>query len=331
METALYFPYIRVPQSAWFTQILLYWDQVATIVPKSLWGEDAEISPYMYELRRAGLLEFVDPNRDLWTDGRFIDSFLKALDASAILSSTEWTEGRVHAGKMSSDVFRELEQRGLVRGEPWAPWWKVERQTANLYMGYLAGVVTGRRVSEGLNTFPVTDTGEGISELSGLNGTIEDKLRELRYTAVMEALPVPAAALSAEEILDFKNETRDKLARLRRYLDQKLVDIAALDSGELREVKSRLALDEIHDEVETLRERMQKRNWPPILAGIGGVAASILAAGASLATGVGGLALGLSVGAGLLSTADAGFKVFERSRSSPYKDAPLVCALLTPG
>ena len=26
METALYFPYIRVPETSWFTQILLYYE-----------------------------------------------------------------------------------------------------------------------------------------------------------------------------------------------------------------------------------------------------------------------------------------------------------------
>ena len=30
---ALYFPYIKVPKSAWFTRILLYWDKVGAIIP----------------------------------------------------------------------------------------------------------------------------------------------------------------------------------------------------------------------------------------------------------------------------------------------------------
>lgn len=29
----LYFPYISVPESAWFTRVLLYWDEVGSIVP----------------------------------------------------------------------------------------------------------------------------------------------------------------------------------------------------------------------------------------------------------------------------------------------------------
>jgi hypothetical protein len=33
-NTALYFPHIAVPKTPWFTQVLLYWDKAATIVPR---------------------------------------------------------------------------------------------------------------------------------------------------------------------------------------------------------------------------------------------------------------------------------------------------------
>ena len=29
---AIYYPYIKVPNSAWFTRTLLYWDEVGAIV-----------------------------------------------------------------------------------------------------------------------------------------------------------------------------------------------------------------------------------------------------------------------------------------------------------
>jgi hypothetical protein len=33
VQNVIYFPYIRVPESEWFTRVLLYWKQVASIVP----------------------------------------------------------------------------------------------------------------------------------------------------------------------------------------------------------------------------------------------------------------------------------------------------------
>jgi hypothetical protein len=69
IETALYFPYIRVPRTPWFTQVLLYWDQAASIVPGELrYGAD-RLDPSMRELNAAGLLEFIDPNNALYNAG----------------------------------------------------------------------------------------------------------------------------------------------------------------------------------------------------------------------------------------------------------------------
>jgi hypothetical protein len=36
MQGALYFPYIGVPKTAWWTRTMLYWDNVATIEVISL-------------------------------------------------------------------------------------------------------------------------------------------------------------------------------------------------------------------------------------------------------------------------------------------------------
>ena len=47
MDTALYFPYISVPQGSWFTRVLLYWDGVASVVPRHLSDRAAALTPFM--------------------------------------------------------------------------------------------------------------------------------------------------------------------------------------------------------------------------------------------------------------------------------------------
>ena len=83
VETALYFPHIRVPNTPWFTQVLLYWDKAATIVPEGPYRK-ADIDPYMRELEQAKLLEFVSPGEALnyRTHGTFDDSFVELLDSA---------------------------------------------------------------------------------------------------------------------------------------------------------------------------------------------------------------------------------------------------------
>ena len=81
MDTALYFPYVRVPQTPWFTQVLLYWDRAASIVPYSLRDQEGALDPYMHELAGEGLLEYVEPDSELWQRSEAFDrGFLELLD-----------------------------------------------------------------------------------------------------------------------------------------------------------------------------------------------------------------------------------------------------------
>src|SRR5215510_8923818 len=62
VQGALYFPLIRVPDTAWWTRTMLYWDNVATIVPREFIGNPQLHRPYTLQLIRAGLLHQVFPD-----------------------------------------------------------------------------------------------------------------------------------------------------------------------------------------------------------------------------------------------------------------------------
>jgi hypothetical protein len=53
-DKVLYFPYIRVPDSEWFTQVLLYWDEVGSIVPYEYVYSPEKLGPHMRELVQLG-------------------------------------------------------------------------------------------------------------------------------------------------------------------------------------------------------------------------------------------------------------------------------------
>src|SRR4051794_16694836 len=61
MQGVLYFPYIEVPSSTWFTRTLLYWDHVGTIMPMGEMMRPERWSGYTNALVRAELLRLVDP------------------------------------------------------------------------------------------------------------------------------------------------------------------------------------------------------------------------------------------------------------------------------
>lgn len=316
MDTALYFPYIQVPRTAWFTQILLYWDQAATIVPFSLWDQPGIYDPYMHQLEGAGLLRLMSPD-DAWPVGQdqFDDAFLRLLDARAedpgkqeaaaepdgpqrLSPEVEFT--RVHIGKMSVRLFSELACRGLaLRGEgpEHETWWQIEISTADLFMAYLAAVLSGAKPG----TLPVTDSSRNISMLAGTSGSDKRRLDALRYRVITEALPVPSGPVAATKLKGFKEDNSEQLRRCRTFLDGKLADLAALPDDELSDVRFSAIKQPIEDDVAKLVEQMNKRRWPDVtMLGWAGVTGASLGTAATASGAETPLALGLGVGAGAL-------------------------------
>jgi hypothetical protein len=56
-DRALYFPFIEVPDSPALTRVLLYWDELGTIVPAHL--DEGDIGPRTRRLADAGLTRSV--------------------------------------------------------------------------------------------------------------------------------------------------------------------------------------------------------------------------------------------------------------------------------
>lgn len=76
----LYFPYIRVPENVWFTQVLLYWDKVGSIVPSEYIRRPEKLGSYMGELVQADLVKPVVPPDYTYKIPRFREAFLELVD-----------------------------------------------------------------------------------------------------------------------------------------------------------------------------------------------------------------------------------------------------------
>ena len=102
MDTALYFPYVRVPQTPWFTQVLLYWDRAATIIPHSLLNQRDYLNPYMRELVKERLLEPVRPDLELHKRHQAFDSAFLRLIGRQVAAQRELRFTTVHADKLTT-------------------------------------------------------------------------------------------------------------------------------------------------------------------------------------------------------------------------------------
>lgn len=338
MDTALYFPYIQVPQSSWFTQVLLYWDQAATIVPSSLRSSIANktvpLDPYTSDLFELGLLTLMSPDDGLpnISSRDFSQAFLVLLGPRQRQPGQRYA--RVHTGKMSYLLFKELRDRGLAVRDT-SPdvdsWWQVEEGTADLFMAYLASTLSG--AIPGM--FPVTDRSESIATLaengaSRGQGTFDQKLAALRYTVISQALPAPKGPVAASELKTFKEDHAEQLKRCRRFLDSQLADLAAIEDPHQRKASTAGAMQVIGDEVAVLQEQMNKRRWPGVsLVGFGGVMEVGLAAAATAVAGENSLAVGLGLAAASIASTRGIYTTLQEARKPHYDSrAPLAYAAL---
>jgi len=134
-DRVLYFPYIRVPENRRFTRVLLYWDQVGSIVPSEYVNDPGGLGRYMAALVKEGQVKPVTPRTYIHRVPNFAESFLKMIDDNPVIKGRRGIALQkqetftLHIEKFSPLVY-ELRDMGLAR-ETDSPGgkWKVSRLT----------------------------------------------------------------------------------------------------------------------------------------------------------------------------------------------------------
>jgi len=277
----LYFPYIRVPENAWFTQVLLYWDQVGSIIPSEFVAHSNKLGNYMKELIQAELVKPVHPGDYIHEIPNFEEAFLNLIENNPTIEKRKGNAlengetFRIHIEKFSPLIF-DLCDMGLAKHAGY-PWYEVESLTADLYMTYLASVL-GKSIN--LQMEPITDRVNSLTVYSKLPGNISstaNHLSSLRMGVLESILPVPAEGITVEELANFKKRHFDLLTRFRRYVESSLIDIALISDVNLKDEKIRIFKEELEDQLNTIQALMHERKWPKII--LGTVAAAMPLAG----------------------------------------------------
>lgn len=310
---ALYFPYMRVPENDWSTRVLLYWDQVGTIVPYSIDKQREKLGPFTSELMDAQLVSPVYP--DGWTSSLsgFADHFFELIPSDqptveAYRSAFERDRGTpIHVDKMGFEIGLELERRELAHREEGVEpnsWWRVESTCATVFMTYLA--TTLGAVQE-FKMDPVTDS---LDLLVRTSSTHKERVEGLRLALLEAVLPSPEAPVPIDELRRFKGQHGEQLSKFRMLIEEELIDLAAIEDDEARFQKQRLVQDRLRGEVDELAARMRERRWPRVVfAAIGGIAAVGVTAGVAIASGGATLALAAP---GLVSSAYSAVQAMKR-------------------
>jgi len=270
-DKVLYFPYIRLPESKWFTRVLLYWDEVGSIVPSEYFDNPEGLGKHMGALVQEGQVKLVTPGDYVGQVPRFEGAFLEMIDKNPVIKARrgialeKHETFQIHIEKFSSLVY-DLGDMGLAR-EVNSPWYEMESLTADLYMTYLASVL-GK--AENLKMEPITDRTQSLSVYSASFENISkpiDIFRDLRMRVVQNILPAPTRGIPVLDLVKFKTRHRDLLRQFRRHVESSLIKIAATSDKDLRTEEARLFEEELKEQIDQILTLMRKRHWPQITLG----------------------------------------------------------------
>ena len=329
-DKVLYFPYIKVPETKWFTQVLLYWDEVGSIVPREYIYRPEKLGSYMRDLVKAELVKQILPSDYIYKIPRFEEAFLQLVERNESVIKRQTVDldseetFRIHIEKFGDDLARQLSKMGLARSVGY-PWFQVESVTADLFMAYLSSVL-GRL--EDLQMCPITDHPQYFSAFTKFPKSkpkAADVISELRIAVLHRILPVPAGVISVSELANFKARYINQLSHLRRSVESALFDMSLILDTQTRNERLNLFKRNLEEEIAELKARMLERKWPQL--NLGTVCCLLAAAipGAEAVT-TGDTASALKALPGLVAAIYFAFK--ETPNQSEIMQSPLAYAAL---
>lgn len=267
MNKLLYFPYISLPNNDWMKRTLLYWDEVASIVPFQFIQQPYRLERHMQELVRNELVKQIIPEQYVYDFNNFEESFINYIESDPLsinlanigklgqIGNRKILKTRkIHMGKMRY-LGDELVSRGLAIRKN--NWYKVEEHTANSFMTYLAFLIGNKT-----EYIPSTDRYMGFTNIletakdTDMNKSMKHRLRnEFRANILEKILPVPEGNIEYLEILRFKDRYRDELVRYRNYIENFLIDLDTIDI-EFREEKYKRFLEESEEKIVHIKEKL---------------------------------------------------------------------------
>ncbi len=252
---ALYYPYINVPENDWFIRVLLYWDNVCSIVPMDYSYNRSKLKPFMIELLDAELVKPVLPLHYVNRIDNFIENFIihsekfleKKHSDNIEYTPTHFT--KIHIEKLGH-LGNELCKMGLAQESNY-PWYLVESSLANDFMLYLASLLSELPQ---INSRPITDS---INELPGNNFN--------RHRLILdEVLPSPGSIKSVEELKGFKNKNSESLRRFRSYIESNISNISLIKNSEERNDFLNDFKKQVKEDINTIVGRMNEHGWHKI-------------------------------------------------------------------
>ncbi|MEI9918524.1 MAG: DUF6236 family protein [Bacteroidota bacterium] len=342
-RTILYYPTIDIPDKAWLRHALMYWDEVASIVPQDYGNKILiDLSTDIQYLMSEGQFRAIRPD-DLIIKGNNWDAFQEFQDEfREIVSSSNFREligksystrfnihvdkitptsfSRIHTNKTSDSIVSFLMDLGLAKRSEDYEWLLFEHTTALLYMSLLAKYLADIDANQ-------TTIGTDIPDYERLNfkKVREDEGFPVVSVSLDKLLPSPKPHVSLEQIIDFKNQRSDNLIHFKKIISDCLSKISKAKSNtELKEITASFTESlsiGVKDLTTVLGDSKIDSTFKTLKSLINLRAPALLTSGAFTGSLYGNTTTGLAIGAGIEITAtfiEARNRNRAKLRESPF-------------
>ena len=313
-DTAYYYPapYWRSGEGEWIKSLLLFFDEVAILLPDYMRGRHRAANPALVEpLEDSGLLRILEPKE--WIDASTTEKLAQIMVdflVSGVFDDlpergyfAELSSSRIGYGadaELADFLVDELQKKGLARPSEDGvsiPLHPVVRTVVLVILGQLARGIGNRH---GMVVHPTTNLREAADDL--LNTLSLESMPSCGGVIAFDLEPasLDMSTIPLDEVLELRQDHLKSHREYMRSLRGFLVEI-----GELKEANERRDLllerkqeiaDLAHDNRRTLRKSIQ-RNLASYAMGIAGGIWSI-ASGDTFGATLGAAGLGADVGPG---------------------------------
>lgn len=234
-RTILYYPTIDIPRKSWLRHALLYWDEVSSIVPKSL--DDKlliNLSSDIHYLMEEKQFRPIKPEdlifkTDNWEIFQAFQNEFQEIVSSPHFktfianqnfsrkymgnSNKVENNSRIHRNKTSDSIYYFLEEQGLAKRGRNDEWINFEKNTALLYMSLLA-----KYLADIDSEHTTIGTDYIAYEKFNFKRVSENQGFPVVSFNLNNVLPTPKDNVPFERIVDFKRKRIDNLRHFKKML-----------------------------------------------------------------------------------------------------------------
>lgn len=288
-DVAYYYPapYWDEYDSGWVKSLLLFFDQLAILLPGEMYGYHSAADPSMViPLEERGLLQVLEPNDwiDEETAERLAEVIVELLTNGAFddlpkdVEFEKLSQSRIGYGvdmDLADMLVEELQAKGLAHpGEDGfsIPLHPIVRTTILVILAQLSRAVGARK---DLRIHPATNNSQAIQDL--IQTLSRDPMPSADKVITLDVEPVSfdLTSVPLDDILEFRHEHRDSHRLYVRDLHRFMAELAGIEDAHDREqllVERRQEIADAAHDLQRSTRRWLGRNLAAFTFGLAGAA-----------------------------------------------------------